>query len=272
MDIGKSISYIFDDPRWLTKVLVGSLLILISVLLTPILVGLLGFLILSGYGLEVLRNVRRGEQRPLPEWQDHWGEWLVLGLKLWLVTLVWSLPGILLSIPTSVFSAVADSSGSGDVGALAGLIIACFSCLSVIWGILVALVSPAIYIRLAETEEVSSGFQFGEILQFTRDHIGDVIVAVIVIWVVGLIAFFAASIVGALLCIIGLAITLPAAGLFTTLVQSHLYGQIGRPRGQAMTATVPATVPPAPAEPAAEQPLEAQPEEEAAGLTEENQG
>ena len=42
MDIGKSISYVFEDSEWLTKVLVGSVVIIVSALLSVVLVGLLG--------------------------------------------------------------------------------------------------------------------------------------------------------------------------------------------------------------------------------------
>ena len=79
--------------------------------------------------------------------------------------------------------------------------------------------SPAITIRYAENEELSSGFQFAEILEFTREHIGDIIIAVIVLWLVQLVA----GLLGTLLCFIGLFFT----GIWATMVQGHLYGQIG---------------------------------------------
>jgi hypothetical protein len=117
--------------------------------------------------------------------------------------------------------------GNEDAAAFGGLLAACFGCLILIWTIIVLLATPVIYIRLAETEELSSAFRFGDILSFTRDHVGQVIIATIMYLVAGLVFGLIGSIVGLILCLVGLFFTLPAAQFITTLVQSHLYGQIG---------------------------------------------
>ncbi len=109
MNIGKSFTYIFDDPRWLNKILIGTLVLIISSLLSTILIGILGYFIIMGYALEVLRNVRRGDRYPLPEWKDRWGEWLVLGVKLTVALLVWALPAILIGLFMIVPAAMMDS-------------------------------------------------------------------------------------------------------------------------------------------------------------------
>jgi hypothetical protein len=70
-------------------------------------------------------------------------------------------------------------------------------------------------------------------------------VAIVVALIVGIFAFFVGAIVGTLLCIVGLAITLPAATLYTSLVSAHLYGQIGqRPAASPSKPTPPAVVEP----------------------------
>lgn len=262
MDIGKSFSYIFEDPRWLNKVLIGTAVLIISSLLTPILIGLLGFAIVGGYGLEVLKNVRRGDKYPLPEWRERWGEWLVLGLKLFVVLLIWSLPLILVSIPMSIGFGLLDQ---GDSEAVGGLLAACFGCLTLLWGIVVIVASPAIYIRVAETEDLTDGLQFGRILDFTRQHIGEVIIASIVYVIASFVMGLVGSIVGLLLCLVGLFVTLPAAQFITTLIQSHLYAQIGLGRKPWEAAVEPSyplapveasPQPPAPIEPAVLPPTE----------------
>jgi hypothetical protein len=224
MDIGKSFGYVFEDPDWITKVLVGSLIVLISIVLSPILVGLLGFAILYGYGLEVLGNVRRGETVPLPAWQDRWGEWLILGLKLLVATFVWGLPIIVFSVFMTIGGALTDSQGGEVIG---GLLLACFGCLMALWTILLLVVTPGIYVRLADTERLSSALQFADIIAFTRDNLGDVLIAVIVYAVASTIIALVAGLVGALLCLVGLIVTIPVATFYTTLVQSHLYAQVG---------------------------------------------
>lgn len=254
MDIGKSFSFIFEDPRWLTKILIGTVVMIISILLMPILIGFLGLAIVTGYSLDVLKNVRRGEKYPMPEWQDHWGEWLVLGLKLLVVILVWALPIILVSIPMSIGFSLTEQQGGEVIGGLLG---ACFGCLLFLWTIVLILVTPAIYIRVAETEEISAGLQFGDILAFTRDHIGEVIIASLMYLVASFVVGLAGAIVGTILCLVGLFVTLPAASLITMLIESHLYAQVGMGSPKPwQTSIVPAEYVPEPPAPPAVAPEE----------------
>ncbi len=218
MDVGKSIRFIFEDKQWFSKVLIGSLILLVSIPLTFVLVGFLGLAIVSGYSLDVLRNVRAGSARPLPEWRDRWGEWLIQGLKLLLILFVWSLPLIVLN----VFTGIGDSMLN---------------------------LNTAIYLRLAETQELGSGFQFNAIYVWTRDHIGDVVIAVILSTLLTMALVLVGSVVGILLCGIGLILTLPAATMLATLVTVHLYAQIGQGRqSKARTSVAKSTPPAAPAE------------------------
>ncbi len=224
MDIGKSFSFIFEDPRWINKILIGTVVLLVSSLLSPILIGILGIAIVTGYALEVLRNVRRGDKYPLPEWQDRWGEWLVLGLKLFVVVLVWSLPILVVSLPMAIGLSLTEQQGAEMIG---GLLAVCFGCLVLLWTVVLIVATPAIYIRLAESEQISAGLKFGDILSFTRDHIGEVIIATLLYLVASLVIGTLGAIVGMILCLVGLIVTVPAAQLITMLVQSHLYAQVG---------------------------------------------
>jgi hypothetical protein len=243
MNIGKSFSFVFEDPRWVNKVAIGTVVLILASLLSPILIGILGYFIVVGYGLEVLRNVRRGDLFPMPEWRDRWGEWLVLGVKAVVAVFVWSLPAIIVALPMGFGFVLL---GNEDAAAFGGLLAACFGCLILIWTIIVLLATPVIYIRLAETEELSSAFRFGDILSFTRDHVGQVIIATIMYLVAGLVFGLIGSIVGLILCLVGLFFTLPAAQFITTLVQSHLYGQIGLDAKSWETSIVPETYIPEP--------------------------
>ncbi len=253
MDVGKSIRFIFEDKDWFSKILIGSLILLVSIPLTFVLVGFLGLAIVSGYSLDVLRNVRAGSARPLPEWRDRWGEWLIEGLKLLLILFVWSLPLIVLN----VFTGIGDSMlnlNSGLLNFSGVMMLTVASCLMLLWGIVVALVTPAIYLRLAETGELGSGFQFNAIYVWTRDHIGDVVIAVILSTLLTLALVLVGSVIGILLCGIGLVLTLPAATMLGTLVTVHLYAQIGQGKQTKPQASVTKSAPPA-------APAESQPKE-----------
>lgn len=227
MDIGKSFGYIFEDKNWLSKVLIGALIILVSVPFTPILIGFLGLAIVTGYTLEVLRNVRHGAAQPLPEWRDRWSEWLVAGIKLGIAIFVWSLPALLLSGFNRIGMAMAMSN-SDLLSLFGGLTSFGIACLSFLWWIVVALATPAITIRMAETGDITDAFRFNDIYVWTRNNIGDVVVAVLVSLAAMIIAAIVGSVAGVVLCIIGLAITLPAAFFLADLVTVHLYAQIGQ--------------------------------------------
>ncbi|MCC7352712.1 MAG: DUF4013 domain-containing protein [Anaerolineae bacterium] len=227
MDIGKSFTYVFDDEEWVSKLLIAAVLSFLSFLIVPA-------IIITGYMVGIVRNVRRGDPRPLPKWENL-GDMFRDGLMLLVAFLVYSLPLLVILCPIIVIAiATGDSQSAQDTLSVLSV---CFTCLAVLWGIVLALVSPALYIRYAETNELSALFRFGDIVSFTTSNIGPVIVVIVVGWVASLIA----SIVGLLLCGIGLVVTTPWA----TLVMAHLYAQVGM-KPQAPPAP---PAPPTPSEP-----------------------
>ena len=245
MDIGKSLTYYFDDPRWVNKILIGTGVLILSTLLSFVLVGVVGYLIVIGYSLDVLRNVRRGDQYPMPEWKDRWGEWLVQGVRLAVAVIVWALPAIIVGMATIIPAAL---TGAGDdfMATIGGLGIMCLSCLVFLWSIVVVLALPAISIRIAETEKLGAGLAFGDILSFTRQHIGDVIIVSIVYVIASVVLSLLGSFVGLLLCGVGIFVTAPIATLVTYLIQAHLYAQVGMGRGTTLATAEETAVSPAP--------------------------
>jgi hypothetical protein len=224
MDIGKSLTHVFEDPEWLKKVAIGVGLILVGIIFVPVLIGLVPLLMVTGYTVLLTRNVMDGVEHPLPEWQD-WGELFMLGLKLFLIQLIWAIPMIILSMGSSIPGGLAENS---DVsGLLIALSVLC-GCLSFIVGIAYALLEPVITFNFARSGEFSSGFEFGKIFRLLRDNIGNVIIAAIVSAVAGFILVILGLIVGVLALVIGLIVTFPAAILWSEFVKAHLYGQVGR--------------------------------------------
>jgi hypothetical protein len=225
MDFGKSFVFMFGDPDWLRKVGIGALVALVGILLGPIFIGLFAFIFLAGYSLDVTRNVIRGQVHPLPEWDD-WGGFFVRGLRLAAALFVWGLPVLLAMLPI-LFGAIWLGNEPGDEAVFGGVFLfMCGLCLAVLWGIFVTVISPAIYVRLAETERFSSAFEVGELWSFTTRNLGNVIIAVLLTWLAGLIASVVGG-AGALLCGVGVLITMPLATVWQYLVMAHLFGQIG---------------------------------------------
>ena len=64
LDIGKAFTYVTEDPKWVSKVLIGGGLIIAGFLT---LVGWLFTLpVVGGYLILLLRNVIAGQPQPLP--------------------------------------------------------------------------------------------------------------------------------------------------------------------------------------------------------------
>ena len=224
MDFGKALTFMFQDPNWVSKIGIGILVLLVGIVLSPVLIGLAAMFILTGYSLDVVRNVLDGKEYPLPEWQG-WGGFFVRGLKLAGVIIVWALPFILILIPAVIGSALTGSDNQG-VNVIGVLFMVFGFGLALLYGIFLALIQPAIYLRLARTDRFAAGLEVGKLWGFTRDNIVNVIISLLLIWLTGLIGAVIAGL-GIIAFIIGLVVSIPFAALWQTLVQSHLYGQIG---------------------------------------------
>jgi uncharacterized membrane protein len=192
MDIGKSFSYVFDDPKWVTKVLIGGVLTILSIVILPAFV-------LFGYTLQTIRNVMAGQERPLPEWTD-FGALFIDGLKAFVVVLIYIAPGIVLSM----------LSGVRDVGVL-------FNCLGTIYSLAIQIVLPAAIGLYLQSDDIGAALRFQEVIDTVQRNLSDFIV----IWLLGIVASIIGGL-GIIACGIGLIFTLP----YSLMVRAHLWGQL----------------------------------------------
>jgi hypothetical protein len=209
MDYGKSFSFVFDDEEWIQKILIGGILSLIPIV----------NLVVVGYGLQVLKNVATGSQKPLPAWDD-FGDYFIKGLVSSLGSVVWALPMIGVSIAIGVVSALTGY--ETDPQYVAWPVQCCLSglgCLSGLYGLLMAALMPAVVTKYAVTGEFGAMFRFGEIYKYITSNLGPYIVALLL----GAVAMFIAGF-GLIACIIGVAFT----GFWATLVGNHLLGEVYR--------------------------------------------
>jgi hypothetical protein len=227
IDYAKAFSFLTEDERWLEKLGIGTVVLVISLILSPVLIGLIGFMIAIGYAVRVLQNVRDGHLRPLPEW-DQWSEDLIRGFKLLVVWFVWQLPALLFSIPVGIGNAIAGSNQEGAAAFFGGMIALCGGCLVLIYGLVTVVAGPGFTIAYARDEQIRSGLQFSTILNWVRENLSQVAI-VAIIYLIGSVVFaLIGGIAGTLLCLIGLLVTIPLSTLVTYLFQAHLYGQLAR--------------------------------------------
>jgi hypothetical protein len=265
MDYAKALTFLWEDPRWKEKLTIGTGVTLVSLMLMPIVIGIVGILIVMGYSVRTLQNVRDGNQFPLPEW-DQWSEDLARGFKLAVVALVWGLPFILLWLPVGLGAILMGSGAENDANfftVLGGLTFGFGNCLLVLYGIFYALVTPGFTVWFARNEQIGEGLKLTEIWEWTRRNLGGVVLVMIAYIVASIVISTVASIVGVVLCLVGLIVTVPLGTLATYLYQYHLIGQLAykdRTGTPYYVPAAPVAPPPAPAAqpaaPPAEPPVE----------------
>jgi hypothetical protein len=210
-DFAKPFQYVFEDPDWLQKIVIGGLFYLAGFLI-------IGWFFIGGYVAQTARNIIAGVERPLPEWQDL-GELFNEGLRLFGVILVYILPLIalafLIMIPAGVLGAI-DNEG---LNALGGTFAGCISCLFVPLSLAVTFFMPASLLFAAVERRFGAAFELGRIWPFIKQNIGNYILAIVVY----LVARFLAGFGIALLCV-GIIFT----GFWSFLITTHAFAQVYR--------------------------------------------
>jgi hypothetical protein len=232
MDIGKSFSYPFEDKQWVSKMGLGAVISLVPILNFA----------MTGYMIQIVRNLMNDVVEPLPNWDDL-GKKFMDGLMLVLAGLVYALPIIVLScLPLSVMTIPAIiASGNSDFQDVAntitgagGVLFAAMSCLFVIYGLVLSVIFPAIYVNYAKEGTFASCFQLREIFNI----IGKNAAAFFTAWgmslvaglVVGVISSIVTGVLGWIPCvgwIIAIVITLGVT-VYMMMIYAHLFGQFGK--------------------------------------------
>ncbi len=218
MDIIKAYTFIPNEKNWITKLLIGAVVVFFSFLFIPI-------FFLMGYGIAVARNVKDGHEDLMPDWKENLGQMFIEGGILWVAQLVYALPLLLLVVcimllilPAALAADTFDI-GAAAGGAMAGSI--ALICIGLLYALFLALVLPAVMIQFIRTEEIGSMFSFREVLGVARDNFVDILLLVVSVIV--------ASFVFGLLAIIPICGWLVVTYIVPVWLQisvGHLLGQI----------------------------------------------
>jgi hypothetical protein len=194
-DFVKPLTYVFDDPQWIQKMLLGALFSLASIIL-------IGIFIVYGYMARLVRQVIEGVERPLPDWNNV-GDYIGEGVKLFIATLLYGAPVFILIVLTIPFSIISDASNLDDAARFAGgAMSAGLGCLIGPLALMMAIWVPAALLRAMATGEFSAAFDFAAIAAFLKNNAINYLLA----YVVWILARFVAGF-GLLLCCVGVFVT-----------------------------------------------------------------
>ena len=211
MDFGRGLSFVRQDPNWLVKTLLGSVISLVPILNFAA----------TGYGLDVLRNVHAGHETPLPEWGENFGDRWVRGLIAFVISFIYTLPIIVLAcgwgLVTSMSAAAAQTEEAVASGsaALALCGVPLFLLAALFLGSL-AMVAQA---RYSITNQFSEAMRFGSVIAEWRSGLGRWLGVIGMLFVVGL----AFGIFGLVTCGLGYLLS-----FYLVLAQNHWVGQAYR--------------------------------------------
>jgi hypothetical protein len=219
MDITRAFSYIFDDDEWAGKVALALVWTLVASI--P-LIGLFGFAILAGYVVELLKNMRRRAEKPLPTW-DNLGEKLADGANVLIAWIVYNLGngilacGLVLILPAFGLAESGQSTTTGDAATVA--ILCCLTILLFAYNLIIWPLLAIGLVYYAESGQITSFFQTGRLLATVNRNMGATVQ-----WII--FTIFASLVLGVLNVIpcIGWAASLA----LTVPVQGHLLGQFAR--------------------------------------------
>jgi hypothetical protein len=210
-DFGLPFTYVFDDPRWLNKILVGGLFQLAAFFIV-------GAFFVLGYMAQVVRNVAAGSTQPLPEWDDL-GKYFSEGARLFGVILVYVIPCFMLAIMIMIPAGILDSIDNDGIQALGSLMVGGMACLFVPIGLAIMIFAPASLLFAAIEQRFGAAFEFGRIWSFVRANIGNYLLAIVVYLIARFLAGF-----GVFLLCVGVIFT----GFWAFLITAHAFGQVVR--------------------------------------------
>lgn len=210
-DFAKPFTFVFEDPRWLNKILIGGLFYLAGFLIV-------GWFFILGYVARLTRNVVGGVAQPLPEWDDL-GSFFSEGLRLFGVALLYILPMVLLVVLFMIPAGVLGNLEDEGLAAIGSGLSGCMACLIVPMSLLVLFFMPASLLFAAVEQRFGAAFEFARIWAFIRTNIGNYLLALVIY----LIARFLGGLGVALLCV-GVVFT----AFWAFLVTAHGYAQVYR--------------------------------------------
>lgn len=181
-------TFLFKDPDWKRKFLIGFLLYLAGFI-----VPIVPWIFFSGYMARIIQIGIEEDDDVLPEWDD-WGELFILGLKLMGVGFIAALPFILLfgcgylAMMAPAFMGVFEPSYGDEIspawiitpilGSFGGM---CIMGLGLIFSLLIGIFIPPAMSHMIAEGQFSAAFRVSEWFQIFKANLGGYLIAYILI-------------------------------------------------------------------------------------------
>ncbi len=201
-NLGRAFNFMFEDPEWLQKILIGGCFVLLSCIL-------IGVPFVLGYMLLLIKNTTEGRPLPLPAW-DNLGDKFTSGLMCLVMLLLWAVPVWLVSIVL--------------------IMIPCIGWIILVPFVLaVYLLIPYIMARFAVGGKISDAFDFAGIIAFLTQNLMNLVIVLVMSIVLNIISYFG---------ILALGVGFLFTNFWAQLGIAYLAGELYRTgqKGKAVTA------------------------------------
>lgn len=210
-NIQEVFTYQFQDKDWVTKFLLGSLMIFSCIFIIPI-------PLLVGYTIRNMRQVAKGD-KILPGFEKL-GEMYIDGLKFMVYCLGYVLPPFILMF-AMIFGAIIIGLISGGDDDILSMLLLFPSMLMqgvfMLYGLMMSLLYPVLYIKYAKGESWKKMYAFKELYHFIKINFVEIVIVIAIGMVGGIIVN-----AGMLIFFIGI---LPAA-FYAMTMTGYLYGRL----------------------------------------------
>jgi len=212
MDVGSAFTYQFKDADWFKKLIIYGLVGLIPVV---------GGMVLLGVVAQIIRRYINNEPELIPSLD--FGNQLTIGFQLFVVSLGYALPAIIIQLPAQIipnaipFMSQGSDSSTTTLLTIATVITACCSGILILYNIFIGFMLPVAIAKVAMEGSIGAGFKFGEIISILKSNFVNYLIALLVTGFGGGIIIMA----GFAVCVVGLLIAVP----YYFTIQANLYAQ-----------------------------------------------
>jgi hypothetical protein len=209
MDIAYAFSFPFKDENWIKKLLIFGVITLIPIV---------GWLVLLGFMADVVRRTLNDDPILMPDLD--FGRQLSTGFRLFVVSLIYSLPAIILMglayIPPMIAAGM-KGDNTEMITAIMSFFMVCCMGIVFLYIIFIGFLIPIALVKSILEGTIGAGLKFGEIFAVLKAGFLNYL---IVLLVTGIGSSILNSI-GSMVCGVGVLFTLP----YSVAMQANLMAQ-----------------------------------------------